>query len=202
MALGEGFDAILEAARAGADWAVAAIYRDLNPAVLRYLRVQDAREAEDIASETWMDVARGLGRFAGDERDLRRWVFTIARRRLIDARRREGRRADRWVTIGFPEPERSGGNVESEALEAISTERALTLLLAALPRDQAEIVLLRVIAGLDTGEVARIVGKRPGTVRVLQHRALARLAARLAEEGGAGDHQLANHVTPPPSRSM
>jgi RNA polymerase sigma-70 factor (ECF subfamily) len=48
-----------------------------------------------------------------------------------------------------------------------------------LPRDQAEVVLLRVVAGLDVAQVATITGKRPGTVRVVAHRALRRLARRL-----------------------
>jgi RNA polymerase sigma factor (sigma-70 family) len=179
MAFGEAFDGILAAAQAGAEWAVARIYRDLDPAVRRYLRVQGTRELEDVASETWMAVARGLRRFHGDEADLRRWVFTIARRRLIDARRRDGRRQE--CPIGAAEDARAGGDVEEEALEALSTERVRSIL-AVLPPDQADVLLLRVIAGLDAANVARIMGKRAGTVRVLQHRALARLAARLSEE--------------------
>jgi RNA polymerase sigma-70 factor (ECF subfamily) len=179
MAFGEAFDGILAAAQAGAEWGVGSMYRDLNPAVLRYLRIQGAREPEDVASETWMSVARGLKGFRGDEADLRRWVFTIARRRLIDARRREGRRPER--PIGPAEDARAGGDVEEEALEALSTDRVRSIL-SSLPVDQADVLLLRVIAGLDTAEVARIVGKRAGTVRVLQHRALAKLAVRLSEE--------------------
>jgi RNA polymerase sigma-70 factor (ECF subfamily) len=198
MALGESFGAILAGARTGADWAVAALYRDLNPAVVRYLRMQLPGEADDIASETWMDVARGLGRFEGGEQDLRRWIFTIARRRMIDARRRERRRLDPARAASVWGSGRADGDVESEALESISTERTLRLLLAVLPPDQAEVVLLRVIAGLDTGTVARILRKRPGTVRVLQHRALARLAARLAEEGTVE----AGHVTRPAAEAM
>jgi RNA polymerase sigma-70 factor (ECF subfamily) len=68
------------------------------------------------------------------------------------------------------------------ALEAQSTRAALTLI-AELPGDQAEVVALRVLADLDVAEVARIVGKRPGTVRVLAHRGLRRLAARLESAG-------------------
>lgn len=136
---------------------------------------QEPSEAEDLASEVWMDVAAGLGRFLGGEMDFRRWTFTIARRRLIDLRRASSRR---WVDPRpnhlLPEP-RSVGDVESEAMERLSTQSALARI-ATLPPDQAEVVLLRVLSGLDVKDVAAIVGKRPGTVRVLQHRALQRLA--------------------------
>ena len=68
------------------------------------------------------------------------------------------------------------------ALEAVSS-RAVVALVASLPREQAEIIMLRVVAGLESGEVARIVGKSPGAVRVAAHRGLRRLA-QLAERAG------------------
>jgi len=66
------------------------------------------------------------------------------------------------------------------ALDNLSTEAALALI-ASLPRGQAEVIVLRVVAGLDVGQVARIVGKRPGAVRVAAHRGLRALAARLGQ---------------------
>src|SRR5438046_2719647 len=74
VALDSGFDAVLAAARTGAPWALAELYRDLHPAVLRYLKSQEPTEGEDIASEVWIDVAGALGRFEGHEPDFRRWV--------------------------------------------------------------------------------------------------------------------------------
>jgi RNA polymerase sigma-70 factor, ECF subfamily len=62
---------------------------------------------------------------------------------------------------------------------ALSSDEAIRRITALLPPDQAEIVLLRVVAGLSVDDVAGITGRRPGTVRVLQHRALRRLAERL-----------------------
>ncbi|MBI3648955.1 MAG: RNA polymerase sigma factor [Actinobacteria bacterium] len=177
----EPFEAILAAARTGAEWALVELYRDLHPRVLRYLRTMEPSEAEDLASEAWIDVAAGLGRFEGDERAFRSWGFTIARRRLVDLRRQRGRRN----TVPLPREaivERAGtGNVEEEAMTELGTEEALARI-ATLPPDQAEVVLLRVLAGLDSGEVARILGKRPGAVRVLQHRALRRLAGEIPRE--------------------
>ena len=69
MSLGERFPQVLEAARAGEEWAIAALYRDLQPRVVTYLRHRCRDDAEDVAQETWIDVARALGRFEGGEND-------------------------------------------------------------------------------------------------------------------------------------
>jgi RNA polymerase sigma-70 factor (ECF subfamily) len=175
--IGAPFADILDAARLGSEWAVAALWRDLQPPLLRYLRVAEREAAEDLASETWLEVARGLGRFQGGEAEFRAWLFTIARHRLIDWRRKASRRRTEpvaWL------PERPGpGDTEEEALALLGTEEALAML-AGLPPDQAEVLALRVVAGLDANQVAAVVGKRPGAVRVLQHRGLRRLAVLLS----------------------
>jgi RNA polymerase sigma-70 factor (ECF subfamily) len=181
MSQAERFGTTLAAAQAGAEWALAELYRDLHPRVLRYFRALEPSEAEDLASEVWLHVARGLGRFDGEEQAFRAWVFTIARRRLVDLRRQRARRP------AVPAPverliERGGiGDVEEEAMAGLTTEAAIARIVT-LPSDQAEVVLLRVLAGLTVREVAAIMGKRPGTVRVLQHRALKRLARDVRRE--------------------
>jgi len=73
------------------------------------------------------------------------------------------------------------GDAEAEAMTELATEAALSLI-GTLPPDQADVVLLRVLGGFDAGDVAAIMGKRAGTIRVLQHRALIRLAGILANE--------------------
>jgi RNA polymerase sigma-70 factor (ECF subfamily) len=173
------FDAILAAARAGDPEALGELYRTIHPPVFRYLRVREPSEAEDLASDVWLDIASGLAGFEGDERGFRAWVFTIARRRVIDTRRRRGRRTE------LPLEDRHDAavdDVEAEALTELATTEALAAI-GRLPEEQADVVLLRVLAGLSTEEVAAIVGKRPGNVRVLQHRALRRLAKMLAPRG-------------------
>src|SRR3954452_1022946 len=92
MVLGAAFDEALAAARNGAEWAVTALYRDVQPSLLAYLRAVDPGEAEDLASDVWLGVGGRLAQFEGDEGAFRGWVFTIARRRVIDARRRRTRR--------------------------------------------------------------------------------------------------------------
>jgi len=181
MSLGEHFDAVLDAARAGAAWAVGELYESLNPAVLGYLRSQEPGEADDIASDTWLSVARGIGRFRGTQADFRRWVFAIARRRLIDFRRKRARRATDPSPVDRLEARLAPGDAEAEAMATISVDAALALI-RRLPPGQAEVVLLKVIGQFETEEVAEIMGKRAGTVRVMQHRALARLARILEAE--------------------
>lgn len=152
----------------------------MHPALLRYLRVlaKDEALAEDIAAEVWLDVARRLDDFVGDESAFRGWLFTLARRRMIDQWRRDSRTPVQ-LTGDAADLDRPGGSdTAGTALERISTQRALDLI-ASLPRDQAEAIALRVIAGLDVKEVARLLGKRPGAVRVAAHRGLRTLAARL-----------------------
>jgi RNA polymerase sigma-70 factor, ECF subfamily len=176
MSLGTRFQSVLAAAEAGAEWALAELYSDLQPQLLRYFSVQAWAEAEDLAAEVWIDAARGLSRFEGDEAAFRRWLFTIAHRRLVDFRRRSARRREEPLPAELMAGHSAGGEW---ALDPVSDGTLACL--AALPPLHAEIVLLRVIGGFDSNEVARIVGKKPGTVRVVQKRALERLAELLTE---------------------
>ena len=167
----------LAAAQRGDDGALAMLWRELQPSLLRYLRAIDPGAAEDIASDTWLEVTRRLDRFCGDERDFRGWLFTIARHRAIDVRRRAARR--RTAPVAWI-PERPGpDDPAADVLADLSTEESVRLV-SQLPPEQAEAVLLRILAGLETELVARIMNKAPGNVRVLSHRGLRNLARRLA----------------------
>jgi RNA polymerase sigma factor (sigma-70 family) len=172
---------IVEAARAGDRAALEALYRELAPAVLGYLRAQGAREAEDLASETFVGVVRGLGRFRGDERAFRSWVFSICHRRLIDERRRLARRPEDLVAPAEL-PELAGGDVEDEAITRVDSGWAGRVV-AGLTEDQRDVLLLRVVADLPVEEVARILGKSGGAVKSLQRRALLSVARQIDREG-------------------
>ena len=175
--LGCDLTAALDAARHGDELALTSLWRELQPALLRYLRAADPGAAEDIASDTWLEVAGRFDRFSGDERDFRGWLFTIARHRLIDARRRTARH--RTAPVAWI-PERPGlDDPAADVLAGLSTEESVRLV-SELPPEQAEAVRLRVLAGLETDQVARIMNKQPGNVRVLSHRGLRNLARRLA----------------------
>jgi RNA polymerase sigma-70 factor (ECF subfamily) len=179
--IGASFSSVLTAAASGDQGAYAALWRDVQPGLLRYLHVMAPGSAEDVASETWVDVVRGLARFRGDERAFRSWAFTIARHRAADWRRRVARRPANPLPLERLPEHAAPDDPVAAAFEAASTEAALALI-AELPREQAEVVALRVVADLDVAEVAAIVGKRPGAVRVLAHRGLRRLARRLGAQ--------------------
>jgi RNA polymerase sigma-70 factor, ECF subfamily len=180
--LGEDFAALLTAAQGGSEAAFSVLWRDGNPALLRYLRVIAPEAAEDAAAETWVQVVRGLQRFSGDEAAWRAWLFTTARRRVLDqARLRKRHPAEPLDEIQVAEVP-SSPDAERLALENLATEAAIALV-SRLPRQQAEVILLRVVAGLDTEAVADLLGRSPGAVRVAAHRGLRRLATLLAEAG-------------------
>jgi RNA polymerase sigma-70 factor (ECF subfamily) len=180
--IGAAFGVRLADAQGGDEAAFACLFRDVQPALLRYLRVIAPEAAEDVASETWLRVVAGLAGFAGGEEAFRAWLFTIARHRAIDWGRSQARR--RAVPLAQSELAEwvTAPDTADLALERISTQAVLALM-STLPTDQADIILLRVVAGLDTRDVARIVGKTPGAVRVAAHRGLRRLAAPVDRAG-------------------
>jgi RNA polymerase sigma-70 factor (ECF subfamily) len=180
--IGEGFAEVLAAAQEGSEAAFSRLWRDGNPALLRYVRVIAPEVAEDVVADAWVQVVRGLAGFRGDEQAWRAWLFTTARRRVIDHVRRRSRRPARpldEVPAGLLPAAPDAADL---AIERISTRSAIALL-AGLPTVQAEVILLRVVAGLDTDTVALMVGRSPGAVRVAAHRGLRRLAGMLAEAG-------------------
>jgi len=180
--VGEDFAALLAAAQCGSEQAFSVLWRDVNPALLRYLRVVAAEHAEDVAAETWVQVVRGLPRFTGDEAAWRAWLFTTARRRLLDQvrlrRRHPSEPLDEISPMDIP---RTAG-AEQVAMDNMATESAMALL-SRLPEQQAEVIFLRVVAGLDTEAVAEILGRSPGAVRVAAHRGLKKLATLLSGAG-------------------
>lgn len=181
--MGAAFGGTLARAQAGDEDAFSAIFRDVQPALLRYLRVI-VPEPEDVAGETWLQAVAALGSFHGDENAFRAWLFTIARHRAADAGRSRARRPVVPLDLTEMTEQPVSPDTADLALEAISA-RSVVELIATLPRDQAEIIMLRVVAGLDAAAVAKIVRKSPGAVRVAAHRGLRRLA-ELAGPAGPG----------------
>lgn len=172
------FQARLAAAQAGDEAAFVELFRSVQPALLRYLTTLGGGLADDVASETWVSVVRSLHKFRGDEKGWRSWVFTIAHSRLRDAQRKASRTPMPVDTEELLRGRAGAVNVGAEVEEMYSTEAALRLI-GSLPPDQAEVVLLRHVAGLEVPHVAQVLGKRPGTVRVLAHRGLKKLSRLL-----------------------
>ena len=180
--VGEEFAAVLEAARKDDEGAFSILWRDANPALLRYLRAVIPEYAEDVAAETWVQVLRGLATFAGDESAWRAWLFTTARRRVLDQVRHRNRHPSEPLDdMNAAEVPHAPG-AEQIAMGNFATERAIALV-SQLPSQQAEVIMLRVVAGLDTEVVAEMLGRSPGAVRVAAHRGLKRLATLLSGAG-------------------
>jgi RNA polymerase sigma-70 factor, ECF subfamily len=202
-------DALARASR-GDEAGFLELWRALQPRLLRYLRVVGCDDPEDVASETWLQVVRDLHRFSGGEEDFRRWLFTIGRHRAVDAARARSRRPADPSSVGL-DILADSHLVEDQVLDGLSVQRAVALL-AGLSKDQAEAVALRVIAGLDTPDVARILGKSAGAIRVALHRGLKTLAAdpsvqALANRTASGSggtppaaDRSARHTRPDPTR--
>ncbi len=180
MPIGETFAATLRAAKDGADWAWEALYLDLAGTVTGYLASRGAADPDDLASETFLQIARNVHGFEGDEQSFRSWVFVIAHRRLLDARRAQGRRPRAHPADELEH--HAGGDVETEALENLVTGE-LEAAMAKLTDDQRDVLALRVIANLTLEETASVVGKRVGAVKATQRRALLALREHLDLEG-------------------
>lgn len=172
----QDLEAALVAARRGDEAAFTVLWRALHPPLLRYLAVRGNDAPEDIAAETWLQVIRDLGGFEGDLAGFRAWLFTVARHRAIDHGRARAARPS--VPVADPvsvAPEALAPSAEQAAADREATTAALRRV-ASLPPEQAELVMLRVVAGLDVATVAGLVGKSPGAVRVAVHRALKSLS--------------------------
>ena len=181
-------DEAVRAAQRGDSGAFRVLYRDMQPRLLRYLCALAGDEAEDVASETWLQVSRDLASFTGGYDAFRGWVTTIARHRALDHLRSRGRRP---LSVPVPVEEltnrSAADDTAASAIEAVGTDAAIRLI-AALPPDQAEAVLLRAVVGLDAKTAGKVIGKRAGAIRSAAHRGLRTLAEWLeqAAESAAG----------------
>jgi RNA polymerase sigma-70 factor, ECF subfamily len=173
------FDGVLAAARTGDETAAAALFRSVQPRLLRYLRSQEPRVADDLAADTWLAVARGLDTFEGDAAGFRGWIFTIARRQVIEHRRRGLRRRTDVTDPGEFADRGAVDDPAGDVVGSLSAQEAIDLLVRLLTPDQAEVVVLRVVGGLDTATVATMMERSEGWVRVTQHRALRALAGKV-----------------------
>ncbi|WP_422756186.1 RNA polymerase sigma factor [Micromonospora sp. WMMD708] len=184
------------AAQAGDEESFRVLYRSLQPGLLRYLTALVGADAEDVASETWLQIARDLSRFTGGE--FRAWAVTIARNRAMDHLRRQRRRPSLPVPVQDLSDLAGDADTAERAGESIGTESALALI-STLPPREAEAVLLRAVMGLDAETAGRVLGRRPGAVRTAAHRGLRRLAAML-ERGDAPRSSDDERVVPPRPR--
>lgn len=178
----EAFESVLEACKAGAEWAWAAVFRDLAGPVTGYLASRGSAEPEDTASEVFLKVARKIGTFTGDESSFRSWVFVIAHRTMLDERRTRSRRPATTDLHPGTSGDGEGGNVEKEAVDQLVTEE-LKAVFSQLSESQREVLALRIIGGLTVEQTADVMGKSEGAIKALQRRALAALRQIVDVEG-------------------
>lgn len=174
--------AALRAAQQGDQASFGLIYHTLQPKLLRYLRTLVRADAEDVASEAWLQIGRDLRAFRGNWRQWRTWAITIARHRAMDHLRREQRRPLADVPLDHVLDREANDNTETTVLNQITSDATLALV-TSLPPREAEAVLLRILIGMNATEAGRILGTQPGSVRSAAHRGLRKLAHRIDHSG-------------------
>ncbi|HLK75740.1 MAG TPA: RNA polymerase sigma factor [Streptosporangiaceae bacterium] len=192
---GADFGGVVERAQRGDPEAFRVLYRDIQPRLLRYLHALAGQDAEDIAAETWLQITRDLPAFTGDYDHFRGWTATIARHRALDHLRATARRPPQTTIPADDLAARpAADDTAQSAIDALATDAALALI-ATLPPDQAEAVLLRAVLGLDARTAAQVLGKRPGAVRTAAYRGL-----RTLERHPAVTSERPAHPGPAPGR--
>lgn len=165
--------ALVADARAGCPRAFEGLYTSLAGQVASYLRWHRASDPDGLTNDVFVQVHRNLATFEGSIQGFRSWLFTIAHHRMIDDRRRANRQPAVQREIAADD-ELGLGDVEEDAFALLAHDEVRDML-AVLSPDQRDVVLLRIVADLSVEDVARMMGKREGAVKALQHRALAAL---------------------------
>lgn len=175
----DGFESMLLAARAGADWAWRALYEDLAPSLARYARASRVDDPENLVGDVFLSAVRALERFEGDRRAFRAWMFALARNAVIDEHRRVVRRRTDTLPAEVLAELGPTADAEQEALRALEEARVRAAI-GGLTPDQSDVLLLRILGELTVEEVAKVLGKRPGAVKGLQARGLQQIRRKIA----------------------
>lgn len=174
------------AAQAGDRAAMEQLLSRTRPQIHRYVlaRLVDRDSADDVTQEVMIAVVANLERYLDTGRSPLAWMFGIAANKVSETHRAGGRRREVLTdTIVDGDEHEQGPDVVACAAE---TSRELAELMHRLPRPQAEILRLRIAAGLSAAETAEVLGMTAGAVRVAQHRALARLREQYLEARSDG----------------
>lgn len=175
----------LERAREGDPVIWTDMVTDLGPVIRGYARARGVPDPDDLTQDVFTAAAQRIGGFSGTWADFRSWLFSIAYRQVVNRYRASAKRTEALpATLVDPGP-----SPETVAVARVTAGVAVEALevLDGLERD---VVLMRVLGGLDAAEVGAAVGKRPGHVRVIQFRAMAKLREELVRRGyGEGERQ-------------
>ncbi len=170
-------------AMAGDPAALDSLIRHFRPAVYRYCRARlpDPGTADDVTQEVMLAMIQALPTHQSETHSIEAFVFGIANNKVAMTHRSAYRRREDLFDAPTDRPDPTPG--PEELTEGRDTLDRLVRLLDDLPPRLAEILMLRVAAGLSAAETAEVLGMTEGAVRVAQHRALSRL--RLSPATGA-----------------
>jgi RNA polymerase sigma-70 factor (ECF subfamily) len=182
---------IVERARSGDKEALGRLYDSYFSRVYRYVlaRTGNPAEAEDVTEDIFVRMLGGIGRFEWKQAPFAAWLFRIARNQLVSHLRRNGaRRSESQISESMVD---DGPDLLSQVEAKLSFDMVFEAS-SNLPNAQREVIWLRFGAGLSVGDTARVLGKREGNVKVLQHQAITRLRKLLAspEPGKDGRTQV------------
>ncbi|GFG73027.1 sigma-70 family RNA polymerase sigma factor [Mycobacterium botniense] len=183
----ERLDAVVADAVAGNRDALRQVLETIRPIVVRYCRARigtaerSGVSADDVAQEVCLATITALPRYRDQGRPFLAFVYGIAAHKVADAHRAAGRELA-YPADCVPEALSADPGPEQLAIEADRITR-MNELLDALPAKQREILILRIVVGLNAEETASVLGTTPGAVRVAQHRALARLKSAIIAAG-------------------
>jgi len=148
--------------------------------IYRYVsyQVRDKMTAEDIVEEVFVKAWKAIGTCKGKSQTFSAWLYRIAHNHVVNTLRRMNKRVslesvemeiETLIEVTNPEQEVEAKLVRQELLEAMTC----------LSQNQRQVIMLKFIEGLDNSEIAQILGKREGAIRVLQMRALYKLRQEL-----------------------
>lgn len=171
----------LRSAQSGDPVALRALYRELAPGVLGYLRAHGVVDAEDLTSEVFLTVFTRLATVRGGATGLRTFLFSVAHARMVDDVRRRSRQPQ-MVPYDPHVDRRTGASAETEAAARADTDRVLGVL-SRLGPEQRDVLVLRLVTDATLEETASALGKSTGAVKQLQRRGLIALRVLLSESG-------------------
>ncbi|MBI1886609.1 MAG: sigma-70 family RNA polymerase sigma factor [Chloroflexi bacterium] len=174
----QGERPMVDAARAGDEQALSELYTLYFPRVYRYIlaRTGNISDAEDLTEEVFLRVLDAIGRFQWREAPFSAWIFRIAHNAVVSHRRRDGSRG-RSAPLSEALPVDTQG--PEERVENQMVIREIMRAAQNLPEAQRRVISLRFGAGLSVAETARVMSKGEGNIKVIQHKAIAKLRETL-----------------------
>jgi RNA polymerase sigma-70 factor (ECF subfamily) len=181
---------LLGLARKHETQALTEIYDRYAESIYRYLYrlVGDAGYAEDLTSEVFVKLLQVLNTRKGPRTQLQGWLYRVAHNLAMDWFRQQNRRS----SVSLNEELAAGGDSPPAAMERRQAHGQLHRAISQLTPDQQQVILLRFGEGLKLTEVAVLMDKSEGAIKVLQHRAVQRLRKLLEQEAKHASERTAS----------